>query len=183
MQAFVLSNPQFGFALILQLTGVHGNQQFDKLTKTKTIETMLTAMNAEGIKKYIDYLFTQTDEPNARYKSHVFRRWFVSSLQTRTDVRATNFRRLWIIDQLGALIRNSGIPKDDDWILSVLNWLVVQGLFIVNKKSSKSPFRAVCLSILSFVPKLTVCVATYRIKPPILWRSSQKLPQSPSGLS
>ncbi len=35
------------------------------------------------------------------------------------------------------LIRNGQIPKEDAWIQSILNWLVVNGLFIVKKKSSK----------------------------------------------
>jgi DNA polymerase phi len=47
------------------------------------------------------------------------------------------------VDQLSALIRNGAVPKDDDWIMSILNWLVVNGLFVVKKKSEKSPFLAV----------------------------------------
>lgn len=64
MQAFVQSNPQLGFALILQLTGANGNHQFDKLTKTKTVETILTSMDAEGIKTYIEYLLGQVNGPS-----------------------------------------------------------------------------------------------------------------------
>lgn len=55
----------------------------------------------------------------------------------RADLSATNARRAWIIDQLGVLIRNGKIPKEDAWIQSILNWLVVNGLFIVKKNSSK----------------------------------------------
>lgn len=57
----VQNDPTLGFAFILQLTGVHGNQQFDKLTKTKTIESILTQMNAIGIKNYISHLLEQVD--------------------------------------------------------------------------------------------------------------------------
>lgn len=56
-----------------------------------------------------------------------------------SDLAVTNARRAWVIDQLGVLIRNGKIPKEDDWILSILNWLVVNGLFIVKKKSAKIP--------------------------------------------
>jgi DNA polymerase phi len=62
VQTFVQKNPQLGFALILQLTGVHGNQQFDRLTKTKTIETILTSMDTSGIREYITFLLSQIDE-------------------------------------------------------------------------------------------------------------------------
>jgi DNA polymerase phi len=61
VQTVVQSNPHLGFALILQLTGVNGSQQFDKLTKTKTVQSILTSMDAEGVKNYIDYLLTQVN--------------------------------------------------------------------------------------------------------------------------
>jgi DNA polymerase phi len=52
-------NPQLGFALILQLTGVHGSSQFDKLTKTKTVEGILGSMNADGVQTYVEHLLDQ----------------------------------------------------------------------------------------------------------------------------
>ncbi|KAH9929645.1 DNA polymerase phi-domain-containing protein [Amylocystis lapponica] len=123
--AVVKQNPTIGFTLILQLTGVNGSRQFDKLTKTKTVESILTSMNSDGIKSYIDYLLKQVNEDGA----------------TPADLQAINARRAWIIDQLAALIRNGAIPKSDDWIQSILDWLAVHGLFIVTKKSDKSPLR------------------------------------------
>lgn len=62
IQSFVQKNPQFGFALILQLTGVHGSQQFDKLTRTKTVETILTSMDATGIQSYLGFLVKQINQ-------------------------------------------------------------------------------------------------------------------------
>ncbi|KAJ7470617.1 DNA polymerase phi-domain-containing protein [Mycena latifolia] len=125
IQAFVQKQPQLGFALILQLTGVNGSQQFDKLTKSKTVESILASMNADGIKSYIHHLVAQvnpaTDTDSA-------------------DIQVINSRRAWIIDQLSALIRNGAVPKDDGWIMSVLDWLTLNGLFLVKKKSEKSPF-------------------------------------------
>lgn len=60
VQSFVQNNPHLGFALILQLTGVNGSQQFDKLTKTKTVESILASMNVEGIDEYTRYLLVQS---------------------------------------------------------------------------------------------------------------------------
>lgn len=54
-------DPSLGFAFVLQLTGIYGNQQFDKLTRTKTVESILMMTNAEGIKNYIDHLLVQVD--------------------------------------------------------------------------------------------------------------------------
>ncbi|KAF9477373.1 hypothetical protein BDN70DRAFT_914180 [Pholiota conissans] len=123
VQDFVNDKPQLGFALILQLTGPNGSQQFDKLTRTKTVESILSSLDPKGIQSYIDHLFSLVDERDIKI----------------VDVAATNARRAWIIDQLGILIRNGKIPKEDGWILSILDWLTVHGLFIIKKKSSKSP--------------------------------------------
>jgi DNA polymerase phi len=57
----VQKNPTLGFTLVVQLTGVNGSRQFDKLTKTKTVESIFTAMDANGIKAYIDYLFAHVN--------------------------------------------------------------------------------------------------------------------------
>lgn len=55
-------NPTLGFTLILQLTGVNGSHQFDRLTKTKTVESILASMDTDGIKRYIDYLLQLVNE-------------------------------------------------------------------------------------------------------------------------
>lgn len=54
-----------------------------------------------------------------------------------------NSRRSWIIEQLGGLIRSGSIPKNDDWVQSILDFLIVHGLFTVKKKDEKSRFLAV----------------------------------------
>ncbi|KAI5899852.1 uncharacterized protein SCHCODRAFT_02525003 [Schizophyllum commune H4-8] len=124
VQSFVKSNPHLGFALILQLTGVNGSTQFDKLTHTKTVETILTSMDEAGIKTYIDHLLEQVNPSD------------------KSDVQAVNSTRAWIIEQLASLIRNGAIPKDERWIQTILDWFTVHGLFTVKKKSEKSPFLA-----------------------------------------
>ncbi|KAH9926111.1 DNA polymerase phi-domain-containing protein [Fomitopsis serialis] len=127
IQSHVKENPTLGFTLILQLTGVNGSRQFDKLTKTKTVESILTSMDKAGIQSYIDYLLKQVNDVQAGEP---------------IDAQAVNSRRTWIIDQLAALVRNGAIPKSDDWVQSILDWLTVHGLFAVTKKSEKSPISA-----------------------------------------
>jgi len=58
----VQSNPTLGFALILQLTGVHGSKQFDSLTRTKTVENIISSMSPEDIANYINYLLEQVND-------------------------------------------------------------------------------------------------------------------------
>ncbi|CCM03691.1 uncharacterized protein FIBRA_05836 [Fibroporia radiculosa] len=126
VQAIVKNNPTLGFTLILQLTGVHGSRQFDKLTKTKTVESILTSMDNAGIQNYIDYLLKQANDEQS----------------SDSDAQTTNARRAWIIDQLAALVRNGAIPKSDDWVQSILDWFVVHGLFLIVKSSEKNPIGA-----------------------------------------
>lgn len=58
-------------------------------------------------------------------------------------IHTINRKRQWAIEQLSTLIRNGNVPKSDDWVQLVLDWLVVHGLFIVKKESRKNPTAAV----------------------------------------
>ncbi|KAF5358052.1 hypothetical protein D9756_001914 [Leucocoprinus leucothites] len=127
VQTFVKQNPHLGFSLILQLTGVRGSQNFDKLTKTKTVGSILLSLDAEGIQKYIQWLFSHVEDFDA---------------SDSDGIQTINHKRQWTIEQLFALIRNGSIPKSDEWVQSVLDWLAVHGLFLAKKKSSKNPIAA-----------------------------------------
>lgn len=72
MLTVVKNNPTLGLTLILQLTGVHGSHQFDKLTKTKTVETILASMTSEGIQSYIEYLLKQINEGQSSKECAIF---------------------------------------------------------------------------------------------------------------
>jgi DNA polymerase phi len=50
----------------MQLTGPNGSQQFDRLTKTKTVESILSSLDTKGIGNYIDHLFSQVDESDGK---------------------------------------------------------------------------------------------------------------------
>ena len=58
----VQNNPTLGFTLILQLTGVRGSKQFDSLTKTKTVENIISSMSPDDIVNYINYLLEQVND-------------------------------------------------------------------------------------------------------------------------
>ena len=58
------------------------------------------------------------------------------------DSAALNTQRVWAIDQLAALIKNTAVPRDDSLIELILELFVVHGFFTVSK-SSKSPIRSV----------------------------------------
>lgn len=124
----VQKDPTLGFAFILQLTGVHGNQQFDKLTKTTTVESILKRMSAEDIKNYIAHLLGQADAgPGSR----------------QSDNQVIDARRSWIIEQFAALVRKGTIPRSDEWVQVILEWFVVHGTFTIKKKSQKSSISVI----------------------------------------
>ncbi|KAG1891307.1 DNA polymerase phi-domain-containing protein [Suillus subluteus] len=132
IQNVVQQNPELGYTLILQLTGIHGSQQFDKLTRTKTVESILSRMDSDGIMKYIQSLLEQMDESN-------------------NDAVAEEAKKIWIADQFTALVRNGAIPKREDWIQLILNWFTVQGLYLVKRKSTKGLLAALRVTPSSLV--------------------------------
>lgn len=50
----ITANPSAGFPLLLQLIQTNGH--FDRLTRTKTVESMLAAMDVEGVHEYVIHL-------------------------------------------------------------------------------------------------------------------------------
>jgi hypothetical protein len=59
------------------------------------------------------------------------------------DAKAIEDRRQWALDQTLALCRNASVPKEDSWISSVLDFLLVHGFFVIRKLDKKSPIGAV----------------------------------------
>lgn len=61
------------------------------------------------------------------------------------DIKTVQDRRHWALDQLLALCRNNSVPKGDDWVSSVLEFLLVHGFFNTKKADKKSNIVAVSL--------------------------------------
>ena len=40
----------------MQLVGVHGNQRFDQITRTKTVQMLLESLQVQQVESYVDYL-------------------------------------------------------------------------------------------------------------------------------
>ncbi|KAK9766822.1 DNA-directed DNA polymerase [Basidiobolus ranarum] len=125
------TNTDVAFALVMQLQGKYGSQQFDKFTKTKAVETILGSMDAKGVVTYITYL------------KNVFTNDSDSSATEDDRVKGIEAQRFWAIDQLFALVRNTRIPREESWLLSILQFFLVHSFFEVNKVSSKSDIQEV----------------------------------------
>ncbi|GAB5585522.1 DNA-directed DNA polymerase [Umbelopsis nana] len=110
-----------GFGLIAQLVGKYGNQKFDKAIRTKMIDTLLANMDAAGIKSYLAFLT----------------KCFLTPDESNTDPARAEGQRSWVTDQMVGLIRNTKIPKEEDWISHVLEFLFVHAFFDIIKNGSK----------------------------------------------
>lgn len=56
VQDVVKSEPKVAFTLLSQLVGKHGRPDFDRVTKTKTVEGIMGSLSGEGVKEYVTYL-------------------------------------------------------------------------------------------------------------------------------
>ncbi|WVQ79016.1 hypothetical protein IAT38_001108 [Cryptococcus sp. DSM 104549] len=126
VQEVIKENPKVGFTLLSQLVGKHGRPDFDKVTKTKTVESIMGSLNAEGVKDFVTYL----------------QEVVLGTAQDNTNAASIDERRLWALDQIQALCRNGSVPKDDAWISSVLDFLFVHGFFLIRSVDKKNPITA-----------------------------------------
>lgn len=56
VQDVVKSEPKVAFTLLSQLVGKHGRPDFDRVTKTKTVEGIMSNLSGEGVRDYVTYL-------------------------------------------------------------------------------------------------------------------------------
>ncbi|TYJ59151.1 hypothetical protein B9479_000140 [Cryptococcus floricola] len=127
VQEVIKGNPKVGFTLLSQLVGKHGRTDFDKVTKTKTVESIMGNLNEEGARDFVDYL----------------KDIIMGTSQDNLDAARLDERRLWALEQIQALCRNGNVPKEDAWIAPLLEFMVVHGFFIIRNVNKKSSISAV----------------------------------------
>lgn len=110
-------NKQVGFALITQLLGKNGHQKFDSITHTKTVENLLTTMDTEGIKSYLEYL------------AHTF---------ITLDEKHADSSRDWALNQMALLVTNTKIPKEETWVTDLVQFLIIHSFFEIKSDDKKS---------------------------------------------
>lgn len=107
--AAVKRNPTAGVALVTQLMGEHGRPDFDRVTHTKTIESILSSLDESGIQRYLAYL------RGVAYDAH--------------NTQGVQ----WACDQMLSLVRSNLVPKSDAWMHDVLAFFGAHGYFTVHK--------------------------------------------------
>ncbi|KAI8329969.1 DNA polymerase phi-domain-containing protein [Chlamydoabsidia padenii] len=128
IQQVAEQNKQVGFAVVSQLIGKYGDRQFDRITRTKTVENLLATMDSQGIHQYLTYLA---------------RLFCVQSGEERT----VEMQREWALNQMLLLVTNPKTPKEESWINAVIQFILVHTFYNVkpssnNKKSSKKSSKS-----------------------------------------
>jgi DNA polymerase phi len=72
------------------LTGQHGTNLFDKITKTNTVESVIKNLDKEGVDQFVSHL-----------------------LATFETVGQSKYYQKWIIEQLAKVLRTEKLPKSD----------------------------------------------------------------------
>ncbi|KAI8990992.1 DNA polymerase phi-domain-containing protein [Mycotypha africana] len=121
IQTVAEENKQVGFALITQLLGQHGSQHFDRITKTKTVENLLTTMDTEGIQFYLEYL------------AHTF---IECSSDEDEGEKMSEASRDWALNQFTLLMTNSKIPKNESWITELIRFFLIHSFFDINSSAT-----------------------------------------------
>lgn len=143
MQTNVRKTPAVGFTIISQLVGKHGSVRFDAITSTKTVESLLSCMDAAGVRRYVDYLLQLASQNASDDKESM---------------------RKWSLDQLLLVVRNASIARDDDCVGSILSFLAAHGFFSVKAALEAPSSDMAGLSVLPVPPFSSATKSVCRVR-------------------
>ncbi|KAN0066282.1 DNA-directed DNA polymerase [Thecaphora frezii] len=130
VQDVVSANPKIGFSLVSQLIGEHGHQNFDAITKTKTVSGVLSSLDTEGVREYTFHLRDLICKaPDAA--------------DNADGAKGVASQRKWALDQVLSIVRNTAVPKDDTCIQSILELLIAHGYFAMKQPYKKGALLSV----------------------------------------
>ena len=123
----VKRSPTAGIALVTQLTGEHGRQNFDRVTHTKTIESILSSLDEEGLQRYLAYLRDVIYAPTSIAPE---------------DAKSIAMQRQSACDQMLGLVRSHLVQSSSGWVRDVLIFFAGHGYYAV-KNPPKGPWSGI----------------------------------------
>ncbi|PVU88635.1 hypothetical protein BB559_004473 [Furculomyces boomerangus] len=118
-------------ALVEKLTGSYGSWNFDSITKTKTIATLMLNMTPELLIDYETYLESAIIDPTKHFNNSETPKNFSAEKQpVSTEYIKTS--RLWALDQLIRIVSNAQMPRSKELIQKASNFLLTNTLFTVS---------------------------------------------------
>ncbi|KAI9140281.1 hypothetical protein BKA69DRAFT_533978 [Paraphysoderma sedebokerense] len=149
-------HPKISIHIVTQLIGPHGAKNFDRLTKTKTVESILSNQSQEGLQSYIRYL-----------KSIVLDQTVTTAVTVPTDgmdiveseevseyAKRIDSNRQWAIDALYHLVKSSTIPLTSDIVKSIVQFFLTYSYFLVESTDISHGLQA---------PTPSLSESTYRL--------------------
>eukprot|EP00658_Telonema_sp_P-2_P073600 TRINITY_DN6269_c0_g1_i1.p1 TRINITY_DN6269_c0_g1~~TRINITY_DN6269_c0_g1_i1.p1 ORF type:complete len:707 (+),score=208.11 TRINITY_DN6269_c0_g1_i1:72-2192(+) len=113
------TNPSLHFPLLCELSQ---RVNFDKVTKTGTVQALLSQLDGSGVDEYAEFLRSMLLE--------------CDSLDSNADV---DRQRIWSLESMLALMRNSHIPKSEEAIQRAGQHFLMHSFFSQQPKSKKTP--------------------------------------------
>ncbi|KAG0071985.1 DNA-directed DNA polymerase [Linnemannia elongata] len=126
MHAKADTNEAVRLTLITQL--LDSNPNFDRMSRSKTVETLLGGLDVSHIKHYLQYLTKAFLNQDGSDPSNMER-------GKRIDIS-----RQWTIDQMFSLFRNPKVPREEGWIKSILEFFLMHAFFDIKKVDAKSKY-------------------------------------------
>ncbi|KAI8807296.1 DNA polymerase phi-domain-containing protein [Cladochytrium replicatum] len=139
LATFAKEDSSAGLHIVFQLVGRKNGANFDQLTRTKTVESILSNMNAEGVLTYVKHLenyFIERNDAVIEDGDSEAERWSVVAVH-----------RTWAIDSMMLLLRNTKIPRatgNESWNNRIPRFLAMYGMLdmqtaVGDYKSPKPP--------------------------------------------
>ncbi|XP_033114198.1 myb-binding protein 1A-like protein [Anneissia japonica] len=101
------------------LVSKSGNIHFDQITKTRSVHDVINNLNLKGVKLYVKFL----------------KKLFINgpSEDSFEKVPDINSARRWVCHEMLSLVRSPGIPKQEQWLLDITQFLFVHAYFIIQE--------------------------------------------------
>ncbi|KAL6710541.1 ubiquitin C-terminal hydrolase Ubp14 [Coniothyrium glycines] len=131
LQTRVQQEPTTALPIIVALTGKHGSAEFDRITKTKTLEQILLVADNESLRRIVRHFNTIILRPETEEQVLADTR-----RQAIADLLLNTMKQFKRYDEL-----DEDIVEKDSWIRRTLDLLVEHAYFVPNKsaKTNKVP--------------------------------------------
>ncbi|KNC81981.1 hypothetical protein SARC_05730 [Sphaeroforma arctica JP610] len=158
--------------LVSALQGPQGHRNFDQVSGSNCVDTLVNGLTTDGINAYLDLLMQSflnppeaptLEEKNDTGAHAAYRR-------NHEKEHHVNVYREWVVNQMLSLCRNRRLPRTEQWVMRVVRFTMLHTHFVVSaasesstKKSSskKSKF----LELLEIMPELETSVAAPAVSP------------------
>jgi DNA polymerase phi len=122
-------------ALPLLMALLKSNIRFDSITKTKTVEGILSSLDQGGINAHLEYLLSVFVQPE------------------QVGEGKAEGVRIWVVEQIYLFIRTSKVKKEKEWVQKSLTFFLQHGCFECVEESVSAQAREKLVGSLGYLGK------------------------------